>query len=73
MECNIDSRGQLVRRIWGTLCILAALAAAAFAFFTGPWWLYLVAAFLLAAGLFAFWEARKKWCVVRALGVKTPL
>ena len=73
MQCNIDARGQLARRIWGTLCLLAAAAIAGAAWWTNHWWLYLAAALLIAAGLFAFYEARKKWCIVRALGIRTPL
>ncbi|HET9929795.1 MAG TPA: hypothetical protein VFQ35_03875 [Polyangiaceae bacterium] len=28
---------------------------------------------LLASGAFAIFEARKGWCAVRALGIKTPV
>jgi hypothetical protein len=27
----------------------------------------------IAGGIFAMWEARAGWCVVRAIGIKTPL
>ena len=73
MHCNIDARGQRVRRIWGALNLLLALTLAASAFLASIWWLYLLAALFLLSGLFAFWEAHKKWCIVRALGLKTPL
>jgi len=26
----------------------------------------------IMGGLFAIWEAREGWCVVRAIGIKTP-
>lgn len=73
MACNIDARGQKVRRVWGIINLLAAVALAAAALFWGPWWLWIIAAVCLAGGLFALYEARKKWCVVRAMGIKTPM
>lgn len=73
MQCNIDARGQRVRRIWGGLNVIAAAALAVAGLLTTIWWLYVIAGACLLSGLFAFWEAKKKWCVVRALGIKTPM
>jgi hypothetical protein len=41
-------------------------------FITGiaPW---VVGGLLVAGGLFAWFEARRGWCAVRALGFKTPV
>lgn len=71
MQCNIDATGQMVRRIWGALCLTGAAGCAAGAYFGAIWWLYLLAGGLVIGGLFAFWEAQKKWCIVRAMGIKT--
>jgi hypothetical protein len=37
------------------------------------WWVGLVIGALLGGGGFAIFEARKRWCAVRALGFRTPL
>jgi len=61
---NIDGKGRLVRAVYGGLMIAAG------------WWLHdanhpvlSVAAFL--AGGFAWLEAARGWCIVRACGIKT--
>jgi len=74
LQCNIDSRGRVVRLIYG-LILLAACAAMAllWALPAGrvvPW---LVTALVGLGGAFAVFEARAGWCVVRAMGLKTPL
>jgi hypothetical protein len=71
MQCNIDGTGQKVRRIWGGLCVAAAIACGVCAFLFDMWWLYVVGGVVLGLGIFSFWEAQKKWCVMRAMGVKT--
>jgi len=73
LTCNIDERGAKVRRIWGLLCFAVAAAAAGLAVIASLWWLGLLAAGSAAAGALAFYEARNKWCVIRAMGIKTPL
>lgn len=73
MQCNIDARGQLARRIWGILCVLAAVGLSIAAYLLESWWLYIVAVACMFLGLFAIWEAQKKWCIVRAMGIKTPM
>ena len=37
------------------------------------WWWWVVAVCCLAAAGFQVFEARKGWCVMRAIGVKTPM
>ncbi len=65
-SCNIDGRGRLIRLMAGLLC----LGAAAWCF------LGIDAAFwgsgLLALGLVSLFEALRGWCVIRALGGRTP-
>jgi hypothetical protein len=75
MHCNIDPRGRRLRMISGIFCCAAAgvLVVLAFVLAHGFWGLLLGGAALLAGGLFQIFEARKGWCAVRALGIKTPL
>jgi hypothetical protein len=74
MQCNIDKRGQNVRMAMGIFSIVVAVILFVLTFFQG-WspWLYLVAAFALLGGAFAIFESRKKWCALRAMGVRTPV
>ena len=74
LQCNIDARGKLARLIYGVvlviigllLLVLWALPAGTF----GPWAATVVC---LLAGGFAIFEARAGWCVVRAMGFRTPM
>ena len=74
MQCNIDARGRAVRRRGGLLCLaLGAVALAAAVLGAHRWPSLGIGAFLALAGLFQLFEARKGWCVVRAMGFKTPV
>lgn len=74
LTCNIDAKGKLARLIWGILLLVAGtILAIAWAWgTTSPmrWGLVIVC---LVGGAFAVFEARAGWCVVRAMGIKTPL
>jgi hypothetical protein len=59
MKCNLEARGRRLRLITGIACGLAGVVFGLLA--------------LLAAGVFQVFEARKGWCIVRAMGIKTPL
>ena len=74
-ECNIDSRGKAVRFRLGILGVLVGILLAASLFLAGvdlgvPWLLPLGA---FGGGLFALFEARTGWCIVRAMGFRTPI
>jgi hypothetical protein len=74
LQCNIDSRGKAARLVYGIVVLIAGIAAAAFwALPGGSVWAWVVSAGLVVAGAFAIFEARAGWCVVRAMGFKTPL
>jgi uncharacterized membrane protein HdeD (DUF308 family) len=73
MQCNIDQRGRRVRLIYGILNVVLGLVLALAAARGHSPWLWLFAAVLLAGGAFAIFESRKGWCVVRAMGFKTPV
>ena len=75
MECNIDARGKAARFVSGlvglafgmvlasllVLDVLSGLVASS------------AAAGAIFGGAFAIFEARAGWCVVRAMGFRTPL
>ncbi len=74
MQCNIDARGKAIRLVTGLISVAAA-AVLAVAVLAGVlqavwWWAPVVGA--AAGGVFAVFEARTGWCVLRAMGCKTP-
>ncbi len=73
MQCNIDERGARFRLVWGIMNLMVGLLLGGLAAWSAIWWLWLIAAAAAAAGFFAIFEARKKWCVLRAMGVKTRM
>ncbi|HEY8746756.1 MAG TPA: hypothetical protein VIM11_02200 [Tepidisphaeraceae bacterium] len=74
MTCNIDSRGKAARLIYGIILLFGAIAMIVFwAIPSGGilgWVISVVCALL---GAFAIFEARAGWCVVRAMGFRTPM
>ncbi|HZL36301.1 MAG TPA: hypothetical protein VFC78_13365 [Tepidisphaeraceae bacterium] len=74
LTCNIDARGKAARLIYGI--ILLAIAG-----WLAYWWAmgsdsavrWVVAIACAMAGAFGIFEARAGWCIVRAIGVKTPM
>jgi len=75
MQCNIDQRGRTARALWGIVMVLLAagwIAAWLYSGF-GGWWSLIGAALLAATGLFSLYEAKKGWCVMRAMGFRTPM
>jgi uncharacterized membrane protein YccC len=71
---NIDAKGRLARLIWGIMLLAAAgLMVAFWAIPSGLWWAWAICVLVALAGVFAIYESRKGWCVMRAMGVKTPM
>ncbi len=72
LACNIDERGRQHRYRLGRILIAcgALLAGGGSHWVPGklPW---VLGGLLIAAGLFALFEARMGWCVLRAIGFKT--
>jgi hypothetical protein len=62
---NIIRAGRIARLIYGVIMLVACVIA-----FPKLWWL---GVFFLASALFAFFEAARGWCVLRACGIKTKL
>ena len=74
LQCNINARGRLARLIYGVIVAAAGIAAVLlWAWPAGTVWAWTVSLGLTAAGAFAIFEARAGWCVVRAMGFKTPI
>ena len=75
VECNIDARGKAARFVGGLASIAGAFVLAALLLtetLTLDFGWYAVAGAVFG-GAFAIFEARAGWCIVRALGFKTPL
>ncbi len=71
-EPNIDEKGRRVRAIGG---VVALVIFAILLVVPGNWsTLRIVAAVIvLVIGLFMLYEAKRKWCALRACGIKTRL
>ena len=73
LPCNIDARGKRARLIYGiVLLVLGIVLVFVWALPAGTFWAWAVTAACLLGGAFAIFEARAGWCVVRAMGFKTP-
>ena len=74
LQCNIDSRGRAARLIYGVLMVVVGLLMALlWARGSGSVWAWVLTISALTGGAFAIFEARAGWCVVRAMGFKTPI
>jgi hypothetical protein len=74
LPCNIDSRGKVVRLVYGVVLMVVAIALLlAWALPTGSVRAWVATTVCALGGAFALWEARAGWCVVRAMGFKTPV
>ena len=73
-ECNIDARGKAVRLRLGLMGVFSSLGlAAALLLISAPDLAWIVPAGAFIGGAFAIFEGRTGWCVVRALGFRTPI
>jgi len=75
MQCNIDSNGKSLRLISGLISTLIGtiLLIIILTGFLVGWGWWLAAILILAMGLFQIYEGWAGWCVVRAMGFKTPI
>ena len=75
LVCNIDAKGKAVRLLTGVFAILTGLTLAILVnlgtISLESYWLLVSGSII--GGVFAMWEAKAGWCVVRAIGIKTPL
>ncbi|MDG2020727.1 MAG: DUF2892 domain-containing protein [Phycisphaerales bacterium] len=71
MKCNIDAKGKAIRLLSGICCLVAGLLSLVFGGLEGvP---VIVGSCLLIGGGFMVFEGWSGWCVVRAMGFKTPV
>ncbi len=75
MQCNIDARGKAARLKMGILALIGSLILSGLILggvFEGQIWWFMAGSSAIG-GAFAIFEARAGWCIVRAMGFKTPL
>lgn len=74
MQCNIDQRGRTARIITGVVVdAIGAGLIAAWALEFLPAWALWAGLGSIAGGAFTIFEGLNGWCVVRAMGFKTPM
>jgi hypothetical protein len=74
LQCNIDARGKVIRLIAGLIFLVGGfILLFAWAWPAGSVLAWTVALVAVAGGAFAIFEARAGWCIVRAMGLKTPM
>lgn len=74
MQCNIDGRGRVARIVTGVITAAAGIGLLAAGWLGGlPGWAVWAGLGTIAGGAFSIFEGVKGWCVVRALGFKTPM
>jgi len=74
MQCNIDSKGKVIRMVNGMILIIAGIALMiVWAWGSGSVIAWIVTIAVGAAGGLSIFEARAGWCALRAMGFKTPL
>ena len=74
LTCNIDARGKLVRLWYGiALLVTGVILLFAWALPRGTVMAWVVTIGCVFGGALAIFESRKGWCVVRAIGIKTPI
>lgn len=75
MQCNIGAKGKAARLRMGIMAMVGAAMLGGLilggVLSSSDWW-YLFAA-ITFGGAFSIFEARAGWCIVRAMGFKTPL
>ncbi|MDE0857155.1 MAG: hypothetical protein OSA38_01125 [Candidatus Poseidoniaceae archaeon] len=75
LVCNIDAAGKAARLKSGIIGTLGGVFIGAITLagvVQGPVW-WMITAGALFGGAFAIFEARAGWCVLRAMGIRTPL
>ena len=74
LQCNIDAKGKAIRLVYGVVFVVVGIVLIfLWARPTGGWLPWTVSLLVLIGGAFAIFESRAGWCVVRAMGFKTPI
>ena len=74
VQCNIDSRGKAARLVYGIVVLAIGVALVFLWALRGGGILgWVISVACVAMGAFSIFEARAGWCVVRAMGFRTPM
>jgi uncharacterized membrane protein len=73
LECNIDQRGRRARLISGVVTDMAGVALVVAGLLADHTGLLVAGIVACVAGAFMIFEGLRGWCVMRALGFKTPM
>ena len=74
LKCNINRRGRVVRFYSGLFDLAIAIGFSLVAYLgMVASWGYVAAGVLAVIGVFTLFEAMRGWCVLRAMGFRTPL
>ena len=74
LQCNIDAKGKRVRLINGIVTtLIGVLLLFLWALPSGSAIAWVLTIACIAGGAFMIFEARAGWCVIRAMGFKTPI
>ena len=74
MQCNIDGKGKVARLCSGiVVLVLGVLLMAMWARGSGESWKWIFSGLVVAGGVFQIYEAWAGWCVMRAMGFRTPM
>jgi len=74
VTCNIDSRGKAARLIYGIVVLaIGVVLVFLWALRGGGILGWVISAVCVVMGVFSIFEARAGWCVVRAMGFRTPM
>ena len=74
MQCNIGAKGRAVRLKLGIAGILGGIAVAISFFLIQLNWglVWIIPAGIIFGGAFSVFESWAGWCVIRAMGFRTP-
>ncbi len=74
-ECNIDARGKAVRLKLGIVGVVTGLVLASTFYIAGFDFgiIWLIPLGIVGGGVFSIFESWTGWCIVRALGFRTPI
>lgn len=75
MQCNIDSKGKIIRLVSGLIQVILGLVLLILVLvaFTNQVWMWILGGVLLGIGAFQIFEGWAGWCIVRAMGFKTRI
>ena len=73
LQCNIDAKGKRMRLVYGAAFLVTGLLVMViWAIPAGKVLVWAISGLLMIGGGFAIFEARAGWCIVRAMGFRTP-